>query len=122
MASHHLESIVALKKHWFHILLALAEGPAHGAEIRRRVRKHTDGSLELYPTTLYGSLDDLLEGGLIREVDEEDEEFGRPADATERYRFHDLTPRGRKVLAAEAEEYRRVAETARALLAQGEGR
>ena len=55
------ESIVALKKHWYHILLALAEGPAHGAEIRRRVDKHTRGSLELYPAMLYGSLEDLLE-------------------------------------------------------------
>ena len=112
---------MALKKHWFHILLALAEGPAHGAEIRRRVRRHTDGSLELYPTTLYGSLDDLLGSGLIREVDEEDEAFGRPVDATERYRFHDLTPRGREVLAEEAERYRRVADTAQALLAREEG-
>jgi DNA-binding PadR family transcriptional regulator len=107
---------VALKKHWFHILLALAQGPAHGAEVRRRVRKNTDGSLEVYPAMLYGSLEDLLERGLIREVNEEGV---RSPQATARYRYHDLTSEGRDVLGAEAEEYRTMAEIARGLLASG---
>jgi DNA-binding PadR family transcriptional regulator len=104
---------VAIKKHWFHILLALAQGPAHGAEIRRRVKTNTEGSLELYPAMLYGSLDDLLEKELIRELDEEEVSS---SDATPRSRYHDLTPRGREVLAAEAAAYKRVAEIALAHL------
>lgn len=109
---------MSLKKHWFHILLALAQGPAHGAEIRRRVRRNTGDSLELYPAMLYGSLEDLLERGLIQELDDDSL---RPPEATERSRYHDLTPLGRETLAEEAEEYRKVAEVARALLASRGG-
>ncbi len=106
---------MAFKKHWYHILLALAEGPAHGAEIRRRVRRHTRGSLELYPAMLYGSLEDLLERGWVREVDEKS---GRPLGGSDRYRYLDLTPAGRETLAAETEEYQEVVRIARDLLAR----
>ena len=110
-----MESVVALKKHWYHILLALAEGPAHGAEIRRRVRKHTRGSLELYPAMLYGSLEDLVEKGLVRELDEGS---GRPSGGSDRSRYLDLTPVGRETLAAETEEFQEVVRIARDLLAK----
>jgi DNA-binding PadR family transcriptional regulator len=106
---------VALKKHWYHILLALAEGPAHGAEIRRRVVKHTRGSLELYPAMLYGSVEDLLEKGLVREVDDES---GRPAAGSDRYRYLALTVLGRAKLAAETREYQEVVRIAQDLLAK----
>jgi len=110
-----MESVVALKKHWYHILLALAEGPAHGAEIRRRVRKHTRGSLELYPAMLYGSLEDLVEKGLVRELDEGS---GRPPGGSDRSRYLDLTTAGRETLAAETEEFQEVVRIARDLLAK----
>lgn len=106
-----------MKKHWFHILLALAQGPSHGAEIRRRVLKNTNQELELYPAMLYGSLDDLLERQLIREVGEEE---CRPEGASARSRYLDLTQLGREVLSTEALEYRRVADVAEAFLAGGE--
>lgn len=105
---------MALKKHWYHILLALAEGPAHGAEIRRRVDRHTRGALELYPAMLYGSLEDLLEQGWIAEVDEG---ARRPPEASERSRYLALTPGGRERLAAETEELQEVVGLARSLLA-----
>ncbi len=107
---------MAVKRHWYHILLALAEGPAHGADIRRRVVKHTRGTLELYPAMLYGSLEDLLEKGLINEVDEK---AGRPSGENDRYRYFGLTSAGRETLAAETEEYDEVVRIARDLLAKG---
>ena len=103
-----------LKKHWYHILLALAEGPAHGAEIRRRVARHTQGSLELYPAMLYGSLEDLLECAWIEEVAEGN---GRPREATDRSRYLALTPAGREVLAVATDEFQQVVQIARSLLA-----
>ena len=106
---------MALKKHWYHILLALAEGPAHGAEIRRRVVKHTRGSLELYPAMLYGSVEDLLEKGLVDEVDEPSEKGSKGKD---RYRYLALTSVGRETLAAETAEYQEVVRIARDLLAK----
>ena len=106
---------MALKKHWFHILLALAEGPTHGAEIRRRVLKHTRGSLELYPAMLYGSLEDLEEGGLIHAVDEQTD---HPSRRSGRWRHVGLTPAGRDALAADTDEYQEVVRIARDLLAK----
>ena len=104
---------MALKKHWYHILLALAEGPTHGAEVRRRVARHTRGSLELYPAMLYGSLEDLLERRWIEEMAEG---AGRPADANDRSRCVALTPAGREILLAATEEYQQVVHIARSLL------
>lgn len=105
---------MALKRHWYHILLALAEGPAHGVEIRRRVARHTQGSLELYPAMLYGSLEDLQERAWIAEVADR---AARPPDASDRSRFLTLTPAGREVLAAATEEFGHVVQIARSLLA-----
>jgi len=107
---------MVLKKHWYHILLALAEGPAHGAEIRRRVRKNTHGSVQLYPAMLYGSLEDLLERGLAREVDEGS---GRPPGESERHRYLDLTAEGRETLTAETAQYQELVQIAQNLLAKG---
>ena len=104
---------MGLKKHWYHILLALAEGPAHGAEIRRRVLKHTRGSLELYPAMLYGSLEDLEEMGLVNLVDEQAD---RPLGGNDRWRYVGLTSAGREALAADTDEYQEVVRIARDLL------
>lgn len=106
---------MALKRHWYHILLALAEGPTHGAEIRRRAARHTNGTLELYPAMLYGSLEDLLERGWIEEVPEGN---ARPADASERARYLALTPAGRATLTASTADYEQVVRIARSLLAR----
>lgn len=106
---------MALKKHWYHILLALAEGPATGAEIRRRVMRHTRGSLELYPAMLYGSVEDLLENGMVREAAGNPD---REKTANVRYRYLTLTSLGREALADETDEYQEVVRIARALLAK----
>jgi len=110
-----MEAVVALKKHWYHILLALAEGHAHGAEIRRRVLKHTRGSLELYPAMLYGSLEDLEERGFVHVVDEQSD---RPSGGSGRWRYVGLTSAGRDALAADTDEYQEVVRIARDLLAK----
>jgi len=110
---------VDLKQHWFHILLALAEGATHGAEIRRRVAEHTDDTLKLYPAMLYGSLEDLQDGDLIAEVDERS---GRPAGENGRYRYYRLTPSGRKALAAETKRLEQVTRIAREAMATGRAR
>ncbi len=106
---------MAIKKHWYHILLALAEGPTHGAEIRRRVLKHTQGSLEIYPAMLYGSLEDLLEQGWVTESDDPS---GKLKGESDRYRCVALTAAGRKTLAEETEGYQQVVRIAQDLLAK----
>ena len=94
----------------FQIMLALADGELHGYAVMRQVEEQTGGRLRLGPGTLYGSIQALLEGKLIEEVD-------RPADTdvhSERRRYYRLTVAGRKVARAEAEKMADVLRVARA--------
>jgi len=52
----------------FHILLALAAGERHGYGIMQEVERRTKGVVELGPGTLYRSIRQLLDRGLIREA------------------------------------------------------
>lgn len=105
-----------MKPYRYHILLALAEGALHGAEIRRRVDEESRGEVTLYPATLYGALDELDEEGLIAEVEPDDL---TPEQA--RWRFYDLTPQGRNALQAETARLERVLLRAREALGAAAG-
>lgn len=100
-----------MKKPWFHILLIVAEGPAHGAEIQRRVIERTDGEVRLYPVTLYRSLDELAGAGLIEET-----ASPGPEQHNEKRRYYRITSAGREALAAEAEALEATARLAHAVL------
>ena len=87
-----------MRRHWFFILLSLAERDRHGSGVMRDVLELTDGELKLWPVTLYGSLDELRDHGWIRALD------SPPADAEDesaRRRWFRITPAGRRALAAE---------------------
>ena len=87
-----------MRRHWFFILLSLAERDRHGSGVMRDVLELTDGELKLWPVTLYGSLDELRERGWIRALD------GAPAaaeDDSARKRWFRITPAGRRALTAE---------------------
>jgi DNA-binding PadR family transcriptional regulator len=87
-----------LKPATFLILLTLAEGNRHGYAIKKAVRKRTDGQIDLGPATLYRSLNQLEEAGLIAEADT------RPAPELDddRRRYYRLTERGRRLAGEEA--------------------
>lgn len=83
-----------LKPHWFQILLSLADRDLHGTAIMEEVLERTDGHMKLWPGTLYGSLHEMSEEGLIREThapDHASPEGGKP-------RFYAIEPEGRRVL------------------------
>ena len=63
-------SLLPLKPAWFHILLALADDAQHGYAIRSLVEERTEGRVKLWPATLYGSIRELSEEGLIEALDE----------------------------------------------------
>ncbi len=88
----------ALRPHWFHILLSLAEQPMHGTAIMEEVRERTGGTVMLWPGTLYGSLSDLETRGWIAEVEAPE---GAPTEGGKR-RFYELTRAGKACLSAEA--------------------
>ena len=67
----------------------------------------TGGRVKLWPATLYGSIRQMEEDGLIAEQPDAAE----PGDDPRR-RYYALTPRGRGALAAEAERLRGMADAA----------
>jgi DNA-binding PadR family transcriptional regulator len=89
------ESFLPLKPHWFHVLLSLSGADQHGYGIMQEVLERTDGKVRLWPATLYGTLKRLLEAGLIAESP------ARELDDARRH-YYQLTPLGRRVLAAES--------------------
>src|SRR5688572_19919008 len=75
----------------FHILIALADAPRHGYGIMQDVADRTSGKIRMSPGTLYGSIKQMLEDGLIEEV------RGRRApDDDERRRYYRITGSGRE--------------------------
>lgn len=85
-----------LKTPVFHILLALSERDLHGLGIADEVEAATDGVVELGPGTLYRSLKQMSERGLVREVEPPEE------DADPRRKYYRITDRGRDAVSAEA--------------------
>jgi DNA-binding PadR family transcriptional regulator len=94
----------------FQIMLSLAGGDLHGYAIMRQVEEQTGGRLRLGPSTLYGSIQTLLEGKLIEEVYRSED----PGDRQERRRYYKLTAAGRKRARSEAEKMADVLRVARA--------
>lgn len=87
-----------MKNRVYLILLALAGSDLHGLGVARAVQELSGGRTRLWPASLYGTLDELTEAGLIEELDES---RGRPADESEKKRFYRLTRAGRRALAGE---------------------
>lgn len=52
----------------FQILIALADQPLHGYGIMLDIADRSDGRVKLSPGTLYGSIKQLVEEGLIEEI------------------------------------------------------
>jgi DNA-binding PadR family transcriptional regulator len=91
----------------FHILLALAEGKLHGYGILKDVERQTDGAMRMGPGTLYGTLQRLMEQGLVEEAE------GPVRTVDERRRYYQLTRSGKAALQAEVERMETLIRTAR---------
>ena len=87
-----------MRRHWFFILLSLADQDRHGSGIMRDVLELTNDELKLWPVTLYGSLDELQEQGWIRALDKAP---AAVADEGGRKRWFRITPAGRRALSSE---------------------
>ena len=96
----------------FHILVTLADTPAHGYHIKRLVEERTRGAVRLGAGTLYSGLRRMEGDGLIEEVDAPP---GEEADAGARWRFYAITRRGRAALADEVERLENDLAAARAV-------
>jgi DNA-binding PadR family transcriptional regulator len=108
-ASANTAQSLPLKTQWFHILLALSREAQHGSGIVRSVLDQSGGTLRLWPATLYGSLQQLSQLGWIEELIRPGE---RPEGESEKKRYFRITPTGTRVLTAEADRLKSLAETA----------
>jgi DNA-binding PadR family transcriptional regulator len=91
----------------FLILLALADGDAHGARIRKAVLERSEAAVDIDPGSLYRLVARLLDDGLILETDV-------PATSDDRPRYYRLSAAGRRVLENETERLARLVAEARA--------
>jgi DNA-binding PadR family transcriptional regulator len=96
------EAFLPLKSNWFHILVSLVGGEQHGYGVMQEVLERTEGKVRLWPATLYGSLKQLIDYGLIIESGE------RPAPEFDdaRRRYYKLTSLGKRVLDLESQRLR----------------
>ena len=101
-----LEKILPLTATAFHILVALANGPRHGYALMRDLAQSTGGRLVLLPGALYRRLQQLLDDGLIEELDD-------GSDMASRRRTLGVTAFGRAVAEAEAARLEDLVEAAR---------
>ena len=86
-----------------HLVLALLDGESHGYALIKRVEDISDGAVKMGPGTLYGSLDRMIEAGLVAKGNTQDP----------RRIYYRLTALGQTTLRAETERLSRVAVVAR---------
>lgn len=93
-----VDSLLPLSLPIFHMLLELNEGERHGYALKRGILHRTNGKLNLGSGALYGSINKMIEAGLIEESEE------RPDSHLddERRRYYRITTLGRRVVQAEA--------------------
>jgi DNA-binding PadR family transcriptional regulator len=94
----------------FHILLSLGAGERHGYAIKREIAARTEGKLKLGPGVLYGSINKMLELGLIEETEDRPD----PHLDDERRRYYRITAYGREVAQAEMARMRELVQLAAA--------
>jgi DNA-binding MarR family transcriptional regulator len=87
----------------FHILLALVGQERHGYDIMQQVKSDSQGAVKMGPGTLYGSLDRMIESGLVTK--------GNTRDP--RRIYYKLTTLGLATLRAETERLSHLAVVAR---------
>jgi DNA-binding PadR family transcriptional regulator len=89
-----------------HVLLAVADGAAHGYAIGKDIEERSGGRLDPTTGALYQVLKRLAAEGLIRQVDVRDS-----ADA--RRKYFALTAAGRRAVAAEVRRLEELVDLAR---------
>src|ERR1700745_299035 len=87
----------------FHILLALFGKERHGYDIMQQVKVDSGDAVKMGPGTLYGSLDRMIEAGLVAKSNTKDP----------RRIYYKLTTLGQATLRAETERLSRLSAVAR---------
>lgn len=97
-----------------HIMLALLPGELHGYALMRKVEELSEGAVRLGPGTLYGTINRLVNDGLIEETTNR-----RDRADNERRRYYELTPNGRSVALDELSRLQALVRRVRSRLPKG---
>ena len=108
MGRRSVEEMLPLTPAVLHILLALADGDLHGYAVAQQVDRASGGQVRMGPGTLYGSIQRMVESGLVEETTSR-----RRQDGAERRRYYRLTAFGRRVLEGELDRLAAVVDAAR---------
>ena len=100
----------------FHILLSVAQGPAHGYRIKRVVEERTDGAVRLGAGTLYAGIGRMVRDGLIEET--EPPEDAGDVEPSSRWRFYEITDVGSDVPGREIARLEADLQAARAVVSR----
>ncbi|MEQ9398027.1 MAG: PadR family transcriptional regulator [Longimicrobiales bacterium] len=105
-----LDRFLPLKHAHYMILLTLTEGDMHGYALKKRIEERTEGRTRLGAGSLYRSIGQLQEAGLVAPSD------WRPAPALDddRREYLHLTDLGRRVAGAETDRLASLVASARA--------
>jgi PadR family transcriptional regulator PadR len=77
------------------MLVALADGPAHGYAVMQAIRERSAGTVAVGTGSFYRRLSAAIAGGLVEETD------GPKQDDPRRGAYYRLTAAGRRALASE---------------------
>lgn len=91
------------------ILLSLADEERHGYGVMQEVERRSGGKTKLGPGTLYRSIGQMQERGLIEESGERPD----PDLDDQRRRYYRITGQGREVASAEIDRLEELVEAAR---------
>lgn len=94
-----VDDLLPLKPALYLILVALADRDLHGYALKKEILRRTDGRVKLGAGTLYRSIRQLADLGLIEESDQRPD----PALDDERRSYFRLTDFGRQAAHAETE-------------------
>ena len=103
-----LDKYLPLKPRDFLILFALVERDVHGYGILKEVEEETGGGVRLDPANLYRALKRMMKDGLVSESEKQP----APDLGDERRRYYGLTELGSRLVAADAERLRSLADAA----------
>lgn len=104
-----VEELLPLRPDVFTILLTLLEGDAHGYAMMKAAERRSGRAGQLQPGALYRLLRQMLELGLVAEIDAAD----APESSDARRRYYRITGFGRAVAAAEGRRMAELVEAAR---------
>lgn len=102
----------------YHVLLALSSGPIHGYAIKDAVVADSGGEQAPRAGTLYRVIARLITEGLVQETAPKGPSEAHPGQPR---RYYDLTPAGRRTLAAQAQLLKQAAAEATRRLGRTSG-